>query len=75
MLRDHLLPRRKFMVIIMKKMNKGYFVHLQGYQFFSGRGETIAEAIGNLIMNHEHTFKLSIQWDKRDEITRRHIGK
>ena len=63
------------MVIVMKKIDKGFFVHLRGYTTYSGRGTSISEAIGNLIMNHEHTFKLKLQWDERDELTREHIGK
>ena len=63
------------MVIIMKKIDKGFFVHIQGYTFFSGRGTSISEAIGSLILNHAQIFKIELEWDENDELTQKHIGK
>ena len=43
--------------------------------FFNGKGFSLAEAIGNLVMNNPNIFQISHEWDENDELTRKHLGK
>lgn len=63
------------MVIIQKKIENGYLVHIQGYTFFSEKGLTLVEALGKLVLNNPNALKLTLKWDTDDELTLKHLGK